>query len=77
VIHDVLQTYQRQQIIDMTVPWIYSSYALLMPIQDESANIYAVIKPFQWPVSFFIANTRGILTIASYFILMTAFNIRC
>jgi ionotropic glutamate receptor len=35
----------------MTVPWIYSSYALLMPIQDEPANICAVIKPFQWPVS--------------------------
>ena len=50
MIHDILQTYQRQEIIDMTVPWIYSSYAF-MPIQDEPADIYAVIKPFQWPVS--------------------------
>lgn len=63
MIHDILQTHQRQQIIDMTVPWIYSSYALLMPIQDESANIYAVIKPFQWPVSKQKTHAIGIITL--------------
>ncbi|EFX87003.1 hypothetical protein DAPPUDRAFT_312492 [Daphnia pulex] len=50
LLHDVVQTYRRLKIVDMTVPWVYSSIALLMPVQDDSANVNAVIKPFQWPV---------------------------
>jgi hypothetical protein len=35
---------------DYTLPWAYDQFAFLIPIADESANINAVVKPFQWPV---------------------------
>lgn len=41
---------KRQQIVDITVPWVFTSASLLMHVPDESVNIYAVVKPFQWPV---------------------------
>jgi hypothetical protein len=37
-------------VIDMTVVWIFDNLACLIPITDETANINAVGKPFQWPV---------------------------
>jgi hypothetical protein len=37
----------------MTLPWIYDHFAFLIPVPDESANINAVVKPFQWPVGTF------------------------
>jgi hypothetical protein len=46
----VVQTYQRNRYIDMSVPWIFGSFSLLMAVQDDTANVNAVIKPFQWPV---------------------------
>nr|CAH0109179.1 unnamed protein product [Daphnia galeata] len=50
LLQDVMQTYQRNRYIDMSVPWIFGSFSLLMPVQDDTANVNAVIKPFQWPV---------------------------
>jgi hypothetical protein len=32
------------------MPWIYDYFSFLIPVPDESANINAVVKPFQWPV---------------------------
>ena len=50
LLQDVLPTNERQQVVDITVPWVYTSVALLMHAPDESANINAITKPFQWPV---------------------------
>lgn len=50
LLQDVVQTYQRNRYIDMSVPWIFGSFSLLMAVQDDTANVNAVIKPFQWPV---------------------------
>jgi hypothetical protein len=45
-----LPTIHRNTIVDLTLPWTYDHFALLIPAPDETANINAVIKPFQWPV---------------------------
>ena len=44
---------------DVTLPWAYDHFAFLIPVPDETANINAVVKPFQWPVTiinYFLEN---------------------
>jgi ionotropic glutamate receptor len=53
LVHDTIPIFQFNKIIDMTLPWIYDHFAFLIPVPDESANINAVVKPFQWPVGTF------------------------
>ncbi|EFX82168.1 hypothetical protein DAPPUDRAFT_241316 [Daphnia pulex] len=43
-------SFQYNSVVDFTLPWIYDHFAFLIPVPDESANINAVVKPFQWPV---------------------------
>ncbi|XP_046448237.1 uncharacterized protein LOC124197028 isoform X2 [Daphnia pulex] len=50
IVSAIVPTSSRLKIVDITLPWSYGSYVFLLPIPDESANIYAVAKPFQWPV---------------------------
>ncbi|EFX82128.1 hypothetical protein DAPPUDRAFT_241227 [Daphnia pulex] len=50
IVSAIVPTFSRLKIVDITLPWSYGSYVFLLPIPDESANIYAVAKPFQWPV---------------------------
>jgi hypothetical protein len=50
LVHDTLANFQRNKVVDFTLPWGYYHYAFLIPVPDESANINAVVKPFQWPV---------------------------
>ncbi|EFX87004.1 hypothetical protein DAPPUDRAFT_235850 [Daphnia pulex] len=50
LLQDVIPTQEHTQIVDITVPWVYTSASLLMHVPDESVNIYAVVKPFQWPI---------------------------
>nr|CAH0104494.1 unnamed protein product [Daphnia galeata] len=50
LIQNVLATTRRNQIVDLTLPWVYDSSAFLIPVPDESANINAIVKPFQWPI---------------------------
>ena len=45
-----MPTVWRNKIVDLTFPWTYDNFAILIPVPDETANINAVIKPFQWPV---------------------------
>lgn len=47
---DIYPTYQRNMVIDMTVVSTFDNLACLIPITDETANINAVGKPFQWLV---------------------------
>ena len=49
IITDVLVLFYRSK-IDLTTPWIFADYGLLIPVDDDIANTNAVIKPFQWPV---------------------------
>nr|CAH0101879.1 unnamed protein product [Daphnia galeata] len=49
LITDVPPPFYRSK-IDMTTPWVFSYYGLLIPVNDDTANINAVVKPFQWPV---------------------------
>ncbi len=44
LVQDVAPLFYRSQ-IDMTTPWIFSNYALLIPVAGETANINAIIKP--------------------------------
>jgi hypothetical protein len=48
--HYILPTIHRNTIVDLTLPWTYDHFALLIPDPDETANIDSIIKPFQWPV---------------------------
>jgi ABC-type amino acid transport substrate-binding protein len=50
LVHEVALTPRRLKMSDYTLPWAYDQFAFLIPIADESANINAVVKPFQWPV---------------------------
>jgi hypothetical protein len=50
LVHDTIATFQYNTVVDFTMPWIYDDFAFLIPVPDESANIDAVAKPFQWPV---------------------------
>ncbi|XP_046640837.1 ionotropic receptor 93a-like isoform X2 [Daphnia pulicaria] len=43
-------TYGRFLIVDVTIPLVFEPYRFLIPVQGDTANINAVIKPFQWPV---------------------------
>jgi hypothetical protein len=51
IVSAIVPTFSRLKIVDITLPWSYGSYVFLLPISDQSANIYAVAKPFQWPVN--------------------------
>jgi hypothetical protein len=46
----VTATSGRMKLADLTVPWMYDCYDLLFAVQDDTVNIDAVVKPFQWPV---------------------------
>ncbi|EFX82160.1 hypothetical protein DAPPUDRAFT_316758 [Daphnia pulex] len=50
IVEDMVPTFQRNKVVDLTLPWTYDHFAFLIPVPDESANINAVIKPFQWPI---------------------------
>ncbi|XP_046449197.1 glutamate receptor ionotropic, delta-1-like [Daphnia pulex] len=50
LVHYILPTIHRNTIVDLTLPWTYDHFALLIPAPDETANINAVVKPFQWPI---------------------------
>jgi hypothetical protein len=52
IIHDVSPLQYRTNKIDLTTPWIFSYIGFLIPVDDDSANIFAVIKPFQWQVRY-------------------------
>ena len=42
---------ERFKIVDLTLPFSFERYAFLMPVHDDTVNLNAVIKPFQWNVS--------------------------
>ncbi|KAI9563542.1 hypothetical protein GHT06_011005 [Daphnia sinensis] len=50
IVSGVPVTHERSRVVDLTFPWTYGCYALLIPAQEQIANIFATIKPFQWPV---------------------------
>ncbi|XP_046648429.1 glutamate receptor ionotropic, kainate 5-like [Daphnia pulicaria] len=50
LVHDTIANYQYNSVVDFSLPWIYAYYTFLIPIPDESANVNAVVKPFQWPI---------------------------
>jgi hypothetical protein len=50
VAQDVLPTFQRNKIVDLTANWVFDNVAFLIPVPVETANMNAVVKPFQWPV---------------------------
>jgi hypothetical protein len=50
-------THGRFKVVDVTTPMAFESYRFLIPVQGDTANINAVIKPFQWPV-----NTATVIT---------------
>jgi hypothetical protein len=53
LVHDTIATFQYNSVVDFTLPWVYDHFAFLIPVPDETANINAVVKPFQWPVGTF------------------------
>lgn len=55
LLQDVTPTSQRMKVVDLTAPWIYAYMAFLIPVPDGSdntSNMSAIIKPFQWPVGY-------------------------
>jgi hypothetical protein len=59
IINDLIPPLFRKK-IDFTTPWIFAYYGLLIPVDDDTANIQAVVKPFQWPVHIF-SRTKIVL----------------
>jgi ionotropic glutamate receptor len=54
IVIGVTLNYERFQVVDLSVPWAFETYSFLIPVQNDTANINAVVKPFQWPVSYII-----------------------
>ena len=54
LVHDAKPTFKRIQMADHTLPWAYEQFAFLIPVPEETANLNAIIKPFQWPVGTFV-----------------------
>nr|CAH0102968.1 unnamed protein product [Daphnia galeata] len=50
LINSIVPTVQYNKIMDLTTYWLYDYFALVIPVPDETANINAFIKPFQWPI---------------------------
>ena len=46
----VTPTFERQKIVDLTLPWMNDCYGLLFAVHEDMANVEAIVKPFQWPV---------------------------
>lgn len=46
----VTPTFERQKILDLTLPWMNDCYGLLFAVHEDMANVEAIVKPFQWPV---------------------------
>ncbi|XP_032789947.2 LOW QUALITY PROTEIN: glutamate receptor ionotropic, kainate 2 [Daphnia magna] len=46
----VVQTWERNKVVDLTMPWEYTTLSFLIPVPIEIPNIKSVVKPFQWPV---------------------------
>nr|CAH0103311.1 unnamed protein product [Daphnia galeata] len=67
LIKNVVPTTRRNQIVNLTLPSIYDYYAFVIPIPDESANINAVVKPFQWPVCTFDYLKSFVIKIKQHF----------
>ncbi|XP_046449207.1 ionotropic receptor 93a-like [Daphnia pulex] len=60
----VTPTFGRMKLVDLTVPWVYDCYDLLFAVQDDTVNIDAVVKPFQWPVWLgMLISMMGVITI--------------
>jgi hypothetical protein len=51
LVHNIYPTLRTNAIVDLTLPWAYDDYAFAIPIPVETANINAIVKPFQWQVS--------------------------
>ncbi|XP_057365455.2 glutamate receptor ionotropic, delta-1-like [Daphnia carinata] len=68
LLQDVVPTFRRLQIVDMTLPWNYDYFSFLIPVHDEAANIDAVIKPFQWPVWIGLAISSVIVIVILFLI---------
>ena len=47
---DVVATDRRFAMVDFTLPWDIGIVSFLIPVPDDTANINAIAKPFQWPV---------------------------
>lgn len=56
LITTIIPTAERLKKVDLTIPWLYAGYFLLIPAPKLGSNTDAVVKPFQWPVSYTYAN---------------------
>ncbi|XP_046449177.1 glutamate receptor ionotropic, kainate 2-like [Daphnia pulex] len=50
LVHNIYPTLRTNAVVDLTLPWAYDDYAFAIPIPVETANINAVVKPFQWQI---------------------------
>ncbi len=51
LLYAVIPSSWRYSAVDLTWPYLFDALSFLIPVPDEdAANIYAAIKPFQWPV---------------------------
>ena len=74
IINNVVPTIQYNKIMDLTTYWLYDYFALVIPIPDETANINAVIKPFQWPVCKFYRLKFFAFDLNKLFVLLHRFG---
>ncbi|EFX82352.1 hypothetical protein DAPPUDRAFT_241436 [Daphnia pulex] len=50
LVQHIHPTFQTNAVVDLTLPWAYSDCVFAIPIPVETANINAVVKPFQWQI---------------------------
>ena len=74
LINNVVPTIQNNKIMDLTTYWHYDYFAIVIPVPDETANINAVIKPFQWPVRKFYCLKSFVFDLNKLFVLLHRFG---
>ena len=74
LINSIVPTVQYNKIMDLTTYWLYDYFALVIPVPDETANINAVVKPFQWPVCTFYCLKFFAFDLNKLFVLLHRFG---
>nr|CAH0103843.1 unnamed protein product [Daphnia galeata] len=67
-----LSTDRLLALLYITVPWVFTTAAILAHIPDETLNVNAIIKPFQWAI--WLGLGISIVCVTSVLILLQKFN---
>ena len=51
MLKDIQMTAERYKMLEL-IPWVITSVQFIFQVSDSSANIDAIVKPYQWAVMY-------------------------